>query len=306
MEKGLLDGTIANPALNSITFLSRSFDNLPPVTAVNNVRIIKKKFDVLALSPRDVCEIDVIIHGASSNSPEHFSSPTEIFNEVTQITQRVANLCSLVNIPLVYLSSGAVYDKKRIGMRRFKESDPLIDINVSDANPYAKGKILGEQDILSRAQKQNTSAAVLRIFAIAGPLLPRDKHFAFGNFVHNAQNRRHIEVKAANAVWRSYIYETDLCNIILAATYACCAQREAFIINVGGAECVELRTLASFIAKKFGVEVKCKPIDKTLEPDWYVPAVDTCSRLFKIPEMSDLDRQIKEVYRLTVKDQPHS
>ena len=42
MEKGLLDGTIANPALNSITFLSRSFDNLPPVTAVNNVRIIKK------------------------------------------------------------------------------------------------------------------------------------------------------------------------------------------------------------------------------------------------------------------------
>lgn len=256
---------------------------------------------MLALSPRDVCEIDVIIHGASSNSPEHFSSPTEIFNEVTQITQHVANLCSLANVPLVYLSSGAVYDKSRIGMRPFKETDPTIDVNASENNPYARGKALAERHILSQANMRNTPAAVLRIFAVAGPLLPRNKHFAFGNFIRNALARQNIEVKAINAVWRSYIYETDLCNLILAASHACVTQKHAFVMNVGGSESVELRSLASRIAKKFKVEVKCQPVDETLSPDWYVPEIGTCSGLSNIPPMKNLEEQITEIYRKIVK-----
>ena len=50
---------------------------------------------------------------------------------------------------------------------------------------------------------------------MAGPYLPLDKHFAFGNFMLSALNNEKISITGNGKVYRSYLYLADVCIWLL-------------------------------------------------------------------------------------------
>ena len=110
-----------------------------------------------------------------------------------------------------------------------------------------------------------------RIFALLGPLLSLDIHFAAGNFIRDAIAGRKIIVKGAGTAVRSYLYAADLTvwlwTILLRAA-------PGAVYNVGSEEAVSIAELAERTARLLGdggFEVLGKP-DAGWNPGRYVPS----------------------------------
>ncbi len=105
-----------------------------------------------------------------------------------------------------------------------------------------------------------------------GQYLPRNQHFAIGNFIGCALEGRPIEVRATSPVIRSYMYADDLVVWLMTiAEHANCA---CPIYNVGSDEPIGILELAQTIAKRSGLAVLHAP-QESQPVDRYVPAIDT-------------------------------
>ena len=54
---------------------------------------------------------------------------------------------------------------------------------------------------------------IFRVFAAIGPFIEIPSRYAFGEFLHNAENKKEISIKTNNLVFRSYIYLQDLVEL---------------------------------------------------------------------------------------------
>ena len=292
-RQSIIDGTIKHPALESLTLASRRLHDTPPKRCKDNVQLSQCNMDVRFLYPEDLNDYDVVIHGATHSSHTKFASNEEVFDEIITTTRQICLACSIAKVPLVFLSSGAVYDKKSIGNKPFEETDPIVDENYSD--PYARGKRAAEELALSFYKNTNIAVGIMRIFSVAGQNLPRNQHFAIGNFFEDARSGRNIVVKTTRKVFRSYIYQTDLCQQIIEMASHCVTTNRATIVNAGGEEALELRELARKIAAKFGVNVKSNDYMEGTVDDWYIPSMSLSRNLFPNFKAISIDEQISRI-----------
>ncbi len=86
----------------------------------------------------------------------------------------------------------------------------------------------------SFAAEANVPARIARCFAFVGPWLPRDEHFAIGNFIGNALRGEPVEVRARHPVIRSYLHADDLAVWLLRLATA--AGDGCETVNVGSGE----------------------------------------------------------------------
>jgi dTDP-glucose 4,6-dehydratase len=103
-----------------------------------------------------------------------------------------------------------------------------------------------------------------------GPYLPRDQHFAIGNFIRDGLLDKIIEVKAHHAVYRSYMHSDDLVRWLM--TIASNATPNCPIWNVGSNEAILMGDLAKKIAGYFGVDALVPPFSDE-KVDRYVPSI---------------------------------
>jgi nucleoside-diphosphate-sugar epimerase len=219
---------------------------------------------------------DYIVHAAASSDALKYIEAPEI--ERKNILSGTINFCNLMRSKeaaaskIIYVSSGAVYGRSTQSKTKFCEEEEFSTLNVIAENKrhYSAAKRDSEKKIIELGNS-GSRVAIARCFAFIGKYLPRDQHFAIGNFIQDGLDRRPINVDAQKKVYRSYMYADDLVEWLM--TIAENAKEDCPIFNVGSDEVIEIRDLAKLVGDFYNVDVKTKQWTEERQ-DFYIPSVD--------------------------------
>jgi dTDP-glucose 4,6-dehydratase len=258
----------------SVAVLSRSpaaFRSKAPHLA-SNPRFALVSGDVLTLSP-DGQRYDYVIHAATDASAElNENDPRRMFDTVVDGTRRALDFAVAAQAERVlFFSSGAVYGAQPWEIGHVDEAylgGPDLGTHRS---AYAEGKRAAEMLCTIYARQFGLDIVSARIFALLGPLLSLDIHFAAGNFIRDAMAGRTVTVQGSGTAVRSYLYAADLTvwlwAMLLRAPFGA-------TYNVGSEEAVSIAELAERTAKLLG-DGKFEILGKA-DPGWnpgrYVPS----------------------------------
>lgn len=214
-----------------------------------------------------------IIHGATDASAQLTAEdPQRMFDTIVTGTRRVLDMArNHAHARVLFMSSGAVYGAQPAPVTHIAEDwrggpDPR-----DPKSAYAEGKRAAETLCAIHGKQFGTDVVTARIFALLGPLLPLDTHFAAGNFIRDAMTNCTIVIEGDGRPVRSYLYAADLA-VWLWTMLARAASGSAY--NCGSEEDVSIRELASRVAQVLGgpgVEVRGQP-DPGWNPGRYVPS----------------------------------
>jgi nucleoside-diphosphate-sugar epimerase len=183
--------------------------------------------------------IQLIVNAATPSSPSHGGNdPEQILNSSIQGTINLVELGALSNSNFINLSSGIV-SKRR-------ESKQLDLSLAKDA--YLHGKRESEELVAIANREGMIKGVNLRLYAFAGPGISLIDHFAVGNFLNDALQRKPISIKGNPATKRSYLYPTDLVSNILAAENV----QVRRTTEIGSTNWVSMENLAVLINKVTG------------------------------------------------------
>ena len=155
-----------------------------------------------------------VIHAATDVSDKiNADAPGQILSATIDGTRRVLDFAARAGTrKLLLTSSGAVYGKIPPNLTRIPETHTGAPDPLAPASVYGIGKIVSEHMCALAAKHGNNhlETKIARCFAVVGPHLPLDTHFAIGNFIRDALAGTPIHIKGDGTPTRSYLYMADL------------------------------------------------------------------------------------------------
>ena len=214
-----------------------------------------------------------VIHAATDASAalnEH--DPRLMFDTVVTGTRRALDFARDCGAErFFFLSSGAVYGVQPWDVARVDENFRGGPDLSSHRAAYAEGKRAAEMLCSIYRAQFGMDIITARIFALLGPLLSLDIHFAAGNFLLDAMRGRAVTVNSDGRAVRSYLYAADLTEWLWAMLLRA---KPGATYNVGSEEAISIGDLARRIAELIGDgrhEILGKA-DAGWNPGRYVPA----------------------------------
>jgi dTDP-glucose 4,6-dehydratase len=284
--KSILDtfkrGLLNEFNITKILVLARSIEKFKlefPELITDDVELINGDIASMTSLP----EADLVIHAATSTNMNDYIG-LHINAGKNNNENSIINFCKTVpkynlKSKILYCSSGAVYGKQPLNIEKISEDfafrQDLSDLSVEKKN-YCLQKRLAEKEILNLG-KSGLNVSIARCFAFYGKYLPKDQHFAYGNFIGQAERGEKIFVKASEIVYRSYLSADDLVLSLMKILEI--ASPDCPIFNVGSDRPVSIHDLAKFIAKKFNVDFQHNISDFENVIDRYVPNIDKLKEL---------------------------
>jgi nucleoside-diphosphate-sugar epimerase len=281
--KSILDaykrGLLAPWKVDHIDVIARSATNL----AKSNPELMSENIFLHDLDIT-VCDqiltADYVIHAAASTDAKNYlSRPAE---EKKNIQLGTLNFCRLAekylaNSKILYVSSGAVYGQQPADLSCMSEEFSTQAIETLDKikQDYAAAKRDGETYIQALGMK-SFNVSIARCFAFVGSYLPRDQHFAIGNFIEDGLKGKVINVKAQHPVYRSYLYADDLVTWLMTIIEQ--SDPHCPIVNVGSDEAILMGDLAKMVADYFGLKTNIPQFTSQVT-DRYVPAIEKALRM---------------------------
>ncbi|NQV75650.1 MAG: NAD(P)-dependent oxidoreductase [Bacteroidetes bacterium] len=286
-------GGLARWNVGKVIAISRRAKRLKidvPELVQGNVELVELDITTTNYLP----EADYVIHAAASTDARNYLNSGE--KERENIQAGVLNYCRLVrnnkNTKALYVSSGAVYGTQppeTIHINEsYKFSDPN-DIPVGKRD-YVVAKRAAEE-LIKELGDQGLKVSIARCFSFVGPWLPRDQHFAVGNFIADGIAGRSIRVKANHVVYRSYMYADDLVVWLMSILES--SSTDCPIYNVGSDEEISLFDLADKIASYFNVPSIIGKINNK-KVDRYLPSVNKARKNLQLDIKFDLNSSINE------------
>ena len=266
-------GLLSAWSIEKIIVISRNANKLTstnPELINDNVELL----DVDITSVDTLPFADYVIHAAASSDASRYTSQSDI--EKKNIIQGTLNYCRLAtrfhkDSMIVFTSSGAVYGYQPEYVKYLTEDMAFGDIEnldeVKKSYAYAKRDSEFSMQELGRV---GLNVSIARCFSFIGKYLPKDQHFAIGNFIADGIAGRDINIKADRKVYRSYMYADDLVRWLM--TLAENANPKCPIYNVASDEEVEIKELADIVANIFNVGVQSLENNAT-HIDRYIPSV---------------------------------
>jgi len=230
--------------------------------------------DVLSLAhPHD--NFTHLIHAATDASAhlnEH--DPLKMFDTVVTGTRRVLDFARACGVRRVlFMSSGAVYGQQPWEMTHVAEDYRGGPDLLTHRSAYGEGKRAAEMLCQIYRKQFKLDIVNARIFALLGPWLALDIHFAAGNFIRDAMAGRKITVLSDGRAVRSYLYAADLVEWLWAMLLRA---PENATYNLGSEEAISIGHLASRVARVLssqgGHEILGQP-DPGWNPGRYVPSI---------------------------------
>jgi nucleoside-diphosphate-sugar epimerase len=241
---------------------------------------------------------DFVIHAAASTDVRDYISRPE--SEKNNIQAGTYNYCELAKkfhrkSKIVYVSSGAVYGVQLPSIEELDELSKPHDLSNMDAGKrdYAVAKQDAELAI-TQLGFDGLNVSIARCFAFVGCWLPRDQHFAIGNFIGDVLNQRPIIVKAKHQVYRSYMYADDLVEWLM--TIADHASIDCPTYNVGSDQAILVGDLAKELSQRYNVPAEV-PLITEAKIDRYVPSIKKAKVELGLHLKHDLFPSIHETIR---------
>jgi nucleoside-diphosphate-sugar epimerase len=236
-----------------------------------------KRFQFVA---GDVCDFVApagrfthVIHAATDASAHlNAHDPRRMFDTIVTGTRNTLDLAVERGAGrMLFLSSGAVYGAQPWEVPHVAEDWPGGPDPRDPKSAYGEGKRAAELLCAIYGKQFGLDVVTSRIFALLGPLLSLDIHFAAGNFIRDAMAGRAIRIESAGTAVRSYLYVADLAAWLWLMLLR--APRGA-TWNMGSEEAVSIADLARRTAALLGgpgVEVLGRE-DAGWNPGRYVPS----------------------------------
>jgi len=235
---------------------------------------------------------DYVIHAAASTDASRYVSCNI---EKKNIIMGTLNYCRLStkfhkNSKIVFCSSGAVYGYQSEKAPYLTEDMSLG--NIESLNEVKKAYAYAKRDAelaIQELGQAGLNVSIARCFSFVGKYLPKDQHFAIGNFIADGLAGRDINVKADRKVYRSYMYADDLVKWLM--TLADNSKSQCPIYNVASDEEVEIGELANIISGIFNVNVVNKKRKLNLL-DRYIPSIKKANDELKLFNNHSLEESI--------------
>ena len=260
--------------VNRVIVMSRNSDNFKfnyPELMSNGVELLNGDITTINSLP----DADYVIHAAASTDASLYLSHKK--KEKKNIIRGTLNYCQLAtefhkNSKIVFCSSGAVYGYQPEQVKHLTEDMSFGNIERLDEvkKSYAYAKRDAEIAI-QELDQVGLNVSIARCFSFVGKYLPKDQHFAIGNFIADGVAGRDIKVKATKKVYRSYMYADDL--VVWLMTLAENSNSQCTIYNVASDHEVEILELAVIIASIFNVGIQSSE-GNSKDVDRYTPSVE--------------------------------
>ncbi len=248
---------------------------------------------------KEIPHADYVIHAATSTDARNYQQSPE--NEKLNILEGTYNYCRLAGkfhpkSKIVFTSSGAIYGQQPSNILQIDESYVASNFNEMSLEKihYAQAKQEAENAIRKLAES-NMNVSIARCFAFVGRYLPRDQHFAIGNFLNDVLDGNPIYVKAKRRVFRSYMYADDLVEWLM--TIADYANPTCPIFNVGSDQEIGLIELAKKISDQYSVPFMASDITDAND-DRYIPSIQKARQLLNLTLKYDLKQAIDKTISL--------
>lgn len=208
--------------------------------------------DVRSFGPLD--SVDLAIHGAAdaSGSRSYDDLLGHLDTLVLGTRHALERLVEAKAGRVLILSSGAVYGPQPPDLERVDETFTEAPDGLNPGTRYAQGKRMAEHYGAVFQHQFGLEAVIARGFALVGPHMPLDAHFALGNFIRDALRGGPVIVQGNGTPWRSYLYASDYA--------AACWQvllngQPGRAYNVGSSDAIQLEALAQLVASPLGLPV---------------------------------------------------
>lgn len=235
--------------------------------------------------------IDRVIHAATDVADG--ASMLDTFDVCAGGTRRVLETAVRAGArEILIVGSGAVYGRQPPELTEVDESfvggpDPL------DARTgYAQGKRASEWLGAAFAAQHGLAVKVARCFALVGPHLPLDRHFAIGNFLRDAMAGQPITIQGDGTPMRSYLHASDMAAWLWAILLR---GRSLRAYNVGGTEALSIESLARRVVRVLGSSSEIRVMKSAVAgvpAERYVPDVRRARSELSLPDPWNLDESI--------------
>ena len=217
----------------------------------------------------------------SLNTHDLVHASRNVVSHATRVRSR-----NLDKALIIHLSSGAVFCKQSMDYLFRNELD---SVDEDSEEPYCQAKLVIENGLMSAYAQGNIDYQTPRLFAFLGPGLPLNSHFAIGNFVFDGMQKQKIHVKGNPITRRSYLYPTDLIEVLFQTLLL----KEPVPFNVGSNTGITISDLAqkvSSLSSNLGVTFSNPDSD----PSNYVPSTENMNKIVKKNSYLDLDASLEK------------
>jgi UDP-glucuronate decarboxylase len=266
---------IPNP---NVTIISReperfSFHNLS-LASPSWLEMIKGDICDLATLPSGL-SFTHVLHAAADSTLGPSLSPKERFDQALSGTRNVLELsvaCGATRFLLT--SSGGAYGTQPACMQAISETYNGMPDPLNPANAYSVAKRQTEHLCALYGHQYGIETVVARCFAFVGEDLPRDAHFAIGNFIRDALERPEIVVNGNGSPIRSYMHQNDLAHWLLELLQH---GKAGNAYNVGSDEAISIAELACLVrdilSPQKQVQVKGEAFADNVNRSRYIPDI---------------------------------
>ncbi len=242
--------------------------------------------------PQNLGTFDYLVHAAyDSGKTPGVVSDVLTLNTLIDGTRNVLQFAEQSRIKrFLLVSSGAIYGLQSPGVLALQEDAHCGPNPLAKGAVYGEGKRAAETLTTVYGQASGFETVIARAFALVGPHLPIDAHFAVGNFLRDLMLGQEIVVNGDGTPLRSYLYAADMAvwlwRILLRG-------QSGRAYNVGSGEAISISSLAHMIANLLPNPVSVRIMK---EPDPRVPAARY------IPDVTRAAEELNLHVRISLQD----
>ena len=237
-----------------------------------------------------------VIHAAADSTSGPQMPLLERYDQIVGGTRNVLDFAVKARAKKFLLtSSGGVYGSQPPAVEAFSETFLGMPDPMHANNTYSVGKRVAEHLCALYANKYGLNIVVARCFAFVGPDLPLNAHFAIGNFIRDALNNAPIVINGDGSPLRSYLYQSDLADWLLALVERGLTGQS---YNVGSDESLSILDLAHLVRKTLGkdIDIVTKGIvnsESTIR-NRYIPDIRKIRQELSVSILTPLDKAVEK------------
>jgi nucleoside-diphosphate-sugar epimerase len=198
-------------------------------------------------------DFDAVLHAATPASASlNATDPLKMVDIIVSGTQNVLKfVTSHKYLPrFILVSTGGVYGEMPSSLSAYDENYLGAVATIRAHSAYAEAKRMSEVFASISREVSGVDVMIARLFAFSGPHLPRDRHFAVGNFVRDAVQNNCIQVKSDGQSVRSYLDERDMAGWLLAILQR---GQSGEVYHVGSERSITIGELAHLTAERYSI-----------------------------------------------------